>query len=794
MTGSHAAHPSSLREGERHNGDTNPRRKVVGQRVTRLEDPPLVTGRGTYVGNLNFPHQLHMRVVRSNYAHALIRSIDTAAARAHPGCIAIWTGADVADIPPITFRPTSVQGLEPYRQYILARDRVRYVGEPIAVVFAADPYTAEDIAEMVTLDAEELPVILSADTPPGEFAPGLSTEAVIMRKNFGDVDAAFRAAYTVVEVDVQVGRHSGVPLENRGALARLDHSRDVLELYGAGKRPHAHRDAVAALIGRSPASMHFYEGHIGGGFGVRGEIYPEDVLTCLAAVRFDRPVKWIEDRRENLMACNHSREQHHVVRAALDADARLLAVDAKLWHDQGAYVRTHGARVPDMAMGTLLGGYDVPAYRAIAYVRMTNKTPAATYRCPGRFESTYACERLMDAVAEKFGLSRIEVRRRNLIRKAQFPYPRAMDILDHPVELDSGDFALLLEKTLPHLGWDALQTELAQRRANGELVGVGMGFFMEKSGLGPVDGVRVTVDTQGKVQVVTGASSIGQGVETVMAQICADGLGVDYRDIKVIHGRTDMLEYGIGAHASRATVMTGGATRVAALNVRRKALEFAAQHMIEAPVELLDIVDGRVVRTDRPGEPGIAIGKVAAALSPSPTTVAFGTPGLTAEGWFETAGLAHPYGIHTAVVKVDPDTGQTIVERFHVAYDIGCAINPMLVEGQIVGGVAQGLGGALYEEFVYDERGEPLSVTFADYLMPTANEMPPVEVLLTEDAPSPNNALGMKGAGEAGITGVGAAIAAAIDDAIGMPGAIIRLPVTPQRLKAILNKRAGVHA
>ena len=783
--------PSSLKHGERHNGDANPRRKFVGQRVTRLEDPPLVTGRGTYVGNLNFPHQLHMRVVRSTYANAIIRSIDASAALAHPGCRGVWTGADVADIPPITFRPTSIQGLEPYRQFILARDRVRYVGEPIAVVFADDPYVAEDLADLVTMDGEQLPVILSADTPPGEFATGLSTEALVLRKNFGDIEAALRGAFKIVEVDVQVGRHSGVPMENRGALARIDHSRDVLECYGQGKRPHAHRDAVATLIGRSPASMHFYEGPIGGGFGVRGEIYPEDVLTCLAAQRFDRPVKWVEDRRENLLACNHSREQRHVVRGAFDEQGRLLGIDAKLWHDQGAYVRTHGARVPDMAMGTLIGAYHVPAYRTVGYVRMTNKTPAATYRSPGRFESTYACERLMDAAAEQFGLSRIEIRRRNLIPKSAYPYSRAMEILDHAVELDSGDFAGLLDKTLVDIRWDELQAQVAARRAKGELVGVGMGFFMEKGGLGPVDGAKVTVDTRGKVQVITGASSIGQGVETVMAQIAADALGVEYRDVKVIHGRTDVLEYGIGSHASRATVMTGGATRMAALNVRRKALEFASRHLVEAPVEMLDIVDGQVVRIDRPGEPGIPIGKVAAALAPSPATVEFGNPGLTAEGWFETAGMTHPYGIHTAVVTVDPDTGETKVERFHVAYDIGCAINPMLVEGQIVGGVAQGLGGALFEEFVYDERGEPLSVTFADYLMPTANEMPPVEVLLTEDAPSPNNALGMKGAGEAGITGVGAAIAAAIDDAIGIPNAITRLPVTPQRLKALLKRHAA---
>ena len=749
----------------------------IGRSVTRLEDLPLVTGRGRYAAGIAFPRQLHMRVVRSSHAHGKIISIDASAALAHPGCVAVWTSRDVAGIPLIEYRPTRVAGLEPYRQPILARERVRYVGEPVAAVFAEDAYLAEDLADLIVPEIEALPVLLAASDPPAEFEPGRSTEPAVIRKGYGDVEAAFRAAHIVVELDLSIGRHSGVPLETRGAIARHDAARDLLELHGAAKRPHANRDLLARMLGRSPASINLFEGHTGGGFGVRGEIYPEDVLVCAAALRLGRPVKWIEDRRENLMACNHSREQRHRVRAAVDAGGRLLAIDDEFFHDQGAYVRTHGARVADMTAAMLPGPYRVPAYRATGHYRLTNKTPAATYRAPGRYEATFVCERLLDAVAAKIGIDRIEVRRRNLIPKTEMPFTRKMEVLDTELVLDSGDYAGLLDRALARVGWPALQAALAQRRAAGEAVGAGMAVFVEKSGLGPLDSVRIALAEDGMVEVITGASSIGQGVETVLAQIAADALGVDYRRVRVVHGRTDRIEQGYGSHASRTTVMTGSATHLAALKLRARILDIATADFPDCPPGNLDIVEGRVTGRDQPGGPQPDLGQIAARA-----------PGLSAEGTFRTEHMTYPYGVHIAVVKVDRDTGAVRVERYLAACDVGRAINPLLVEGQIAGGVAQGLGGALFEEFLYDAQGSPLSVTFADYMMPTAREVPHIEVLITEDAPSPLNPLGVKGAGEGGINAVGAAIASAIDDALGMPSAVTRLPVTPLALREILKR------
>jgi carbon-monoxide dehydrogenase large subunit/6-hydroxypseudooxynicotine dehydrogenase subunit gamma len=758
------------------------KQKFVGRSVLRLEDRPLLTGAGRFAADISFPDQLHMRVVRSAYAHARIVTLRTAEAAALPGVHAIWTAADVTHVPPIDFRLTKLSGLESYRQRVLAVDRVRYVGEPVAVVLAESAYLAEDAAELVRVEVEELAPVLDARQEPQEFAAGLGTEAAVIRKGFGDVDAAFQAAHTIVELDLAVGRHSGVPLETRGLIARHDRGRDVLELYGAAKVPHWNRAQIAGMLGSALESVQLYEGHVGGGFGVRGELYPEDLLVCAAALAFARPVKWIEDRREHLIATNHSRQQAHRVRAAVDAHGRILAIDDEFFTDQGAYLRTHAATVSDLTAAMLPGPYHVPAYRAVGHVRLTNKTPCGTYRAPGRFESTFVRERLLDAIATRMGIDPIELRRRNLIAQAEMPYRRTLDTLGTEVELDSGDYAGLLGKTLAHLDWPALRRRLAQRRAAGELVGAGLAMFVEKTGLGPRDLARVTVDSDGAVEVVTGAASVGQGVETAIAQICADALGVDYSGIRVVHGQTDRIAFGMGAFASRVTVMTGEATRIAAAKVRAKAIETAAQ-LLQTPADRLDVIDGKVVRTDAPDGPSISLGEVARTLKSSPDG------GLCEEGWFQTDHMNYPYGVHVAIVAVDRDTGGITVERYLVAYDIGKAVNPMLIDGQLVGGVLQGLGGALYEEFRYDERGEPLSVTFADYLLPTAREAPPVDVLITEDAPSPLNPLGLKGAGEGGASAVGAAVAAAIDAAIGVPGAVTELPVTPQRMREILRKK-----
>jgi carbon-monoxide dehydrogenase large subunit/6-hydroxypseudooxynicotine dehydrogenase subunit gamma len=762
--------------------------KWIGRSVERIEDPPLVAGRGRYAGDISFPHQLHMRVARSNHAHGKIVSIDTTAARALPGVFAVWTAADIADVPPVDFREGRIERLEPWRQPVLATEKVRYVGDPVAAVFADDPYIAEDAADLVEIEIEQLPVILDATAAPGEFSPGRSTEATVLEQGYGDVDAALRSAHAVVELALKVGRHSGVPLETRGAIGRYDAARDMLELHGAAKVVHRVRDLLARMLKRPPSAVNVFEAHVGGGFGIRGELYPEDVLVCAAAMRLGRPIKWIEDRREHLMCANHSRQQTHKVRAAVDADGRILALDDEFWHDQGGYIRTHATRVAMMIAGILAGPYRVAAYRSVGHFRLTNKTPAATYRAPGRYETTFIRERLIDAIAHRLGLDPIAVRRRNLIRKEDMPYHLPLEVLGEEIHMDTGDYAALLAKVLAAADWDNLQATLAQRRAKGELVGAGLAMFIEKSGLGPSDGVKISVDTSGFVEVITGGASIGQGFETVMAQVCAEMLGVDYKRIRVIHGQTDRIAHGIGAHASRATVMTASATHNAALKVREKALEYAAG-MLQAPVDALAIVDGQVIRTDRDTGASISLGEIANGLSPTSKTRGGREPGLAAEGWFNTEHQVYPYGTHVAVVRVDAETGGVTIERYIAGYDIGRAINPTLVKGQITGGFTQGLGGALFEEFLYSENGDPLSASFADYIMPTARETPRIEIILTEDAPTPLNPLGIKGAGESGITPVGATIASAVEAAIGMPGAIRELPITPQRLKRILDGR-----
>ncbi len=752
---------------------------VIGRSVRRLEDGPLLTGRGRFAADVNFPGQMHMRVVRSPVAHGRLLGIDAEEALALPGVAAVWTFADVAAVPPIDFRQVRVPGLKPYRQTILASRKVRYVGEPIAVVFAEDAYLAEDAAGLVFPEIDDLDPHLDPVAEPAEFDDGLPTEAAVIRKGYGDVDAAFAAAHRIVEATLTVGRHSGVPLETRGAIARIAPETGILELHGAAKIPHINRKGLAALLDLPLEKLHLHEGHVGGGFGVRGEIYPEDVLVALAALRLGRPVKWVEDRREHLIAANHSRDQVHRIRAAVDERGFILGLEDEFFADQGAYVRTHAATVPDLTAAMLPGPYVIPAYRVAGHIRLTNKTPCGTYRAPGRYEGTFVRERLIDEIARVLGQDPVAVRRVNLIPKERMPYARALDALSTDVSLDSGDYAGLLDRTLDFAGHEALREDLARRRAAGELVGFGFGFFVEKSGLGPFEGARVTLEPDGRLEVVTGAASIGQGVETVIAQIVADVLGVAVESIRVVHGQTDRIRDGMGAFASRVTVMTGSAAHMAATELRQAILGVAGR-LLQRPPEVLAIAGGSV---QAPGGASVAIVDVARAAAAEEG----GPP--SAESWFEASHMCYPYGIHAALVRLDRETGGVTLERLFVAYDVGRSVNPMLVDGQLVGGAAQGIGGALFEDFIYDESGQPLAASFADYLMPTAMEMPPVEILVTEDAPSPLNPIGVKGAGEGGITAVGAAVANAIDDALGRPGAAVvdRLPLTPPRVLAAIR-------
>lgn len=734
---------------------------MIGQSVRRLEDRVLVLGQGRFVADVDFPDLVHLRVVRSELASGTIVHIDTTESTNLEGVLAVWTGADVAHLPPIDFRQIGYPELLPHRQTVLAQHTVRYVGEPVAIVIAVDPYIAEDAAELIDIEIE--PTDLSV------------TEIMQLDHEYGDVDEAFERADHVITLDLAIGRHTGIPMETRGLLARPNPENGVLELHGLAKVPHYNRTAIAGMLGLDPQLVVGREGHVGGGFGIRGELYPEDVLVAWAALQLDRPVKWIEDRREHLVAANHSRDQRHHVRAATQSNGVITAIDNEFWCDQGAYVRTHGATVPSLTAAMLPGPYVIPAYRSTGHIVLSNKTPAGTYRAPGRFEATFVCERVMEAVASIVGVDPVDVRRRNLIPADAMPFDRRLSALGTAVVLDSGDYERLFDRLLSHIDVDTLRKELATRRDAGELVGLGLGLFVEKSGLGPFEDVHVTMRPDGTAEVVTGAASVGQGIETVIAQICASDLDMDYRDVTVVHGQTDRIARGIGAFASRVTVMAGSATRLASDAIKDEARRIAAD-VLEVSVEDLEYRSGAIgVR----GQPDVEITLAdVAGVEPG---------GLTAEATFTSEHMTYPYGGHAAVVSIDPETGGTTIERYVVAYDVGCAINPMLIEGQILGGAAQGIGGALLEEFLYDDLGNPLVTSFMDYLMPTATEMPEVEVLLSEDVPSPLNPLGVKGAGEGGTNACGAALATAIEQAIGKPGAISTLPITPQSIRSLLR-------
>ncbi|HSZ97775.1 MAG TPA: xanthine dehydrogenase family protein molybdopterin-binding subunit [Bradyrhizobium sp.] len=751
----------------------------VGRSLRRIEDRPLLLGRGRFAADYRFDGQLVMRVVRSPVAFGRLLSVDIDDAREMPGVVAIWTAADIADIPPIDFRMTRIKGLEPYRQLVLARDYVRFVGEPVAVVFAEDVYQAEDAADLVFCDIEEETAHLDATASPVPFMPeslpGVLSEPAVIKKSYGDIEKAFADAKHIVELEVAVGRHTGVPMETRGALAVHDRDTGVLTMYGAAKVPHYNRDAIGRMLQLRAGAIELSEGHVGGGFGIRGELYPEDVLVCAGALRLGRPVKWIEDRREHLLSANHSRDQVHRMRAAVDEKGFILGLEAEFFTDQGAYVRTHGGTVSDLAAALLPGPYLIPAYRVSGHIRLTNKTPAGTYRAPGRYETTFARERLMDTIAHKLGLDLVEVRRTNLIPEDRMPYDRKIDALGTDVIYDAGKYHDLLTKTLDHVGYDRLRAEAADRRSNGERVGIGVALFIEKSGLGPRDLVRARLLKDGSIEVITGVASIGQGVETVIAQICAESLSVEIEQISVVHGQTSRIEIGLGAFASRVTVMTGSAAQVAARALRDKILSVAAGLMHKDIGELM-LIDGMV----RHRESNTTLQLV---------EIAEQTPDLIeAEGEFSADHMNYPYGVHVAKVRVDPETCGVKVERYIVGYEVGRAINPMLVHGQIAGAAVQGIGGALLEEFVYNEAGQPLATSFADYLIPTSNETPTIEMYLREDCPSPQNPLGVRGAGEGGLTAVGAAIGAAVDDALQSPGLVDCLPIGPSKLHAMVRK------
>ncbi|MGP3911410.1 xanthine dehydrogenase family protein molybdopterin-binding subunit [Nonomuraea sp. 10N515B] len=770
-----------------------------GRRVRRLEDERLLRGLGRFADDVNRVGALHLRVVRAQVAHARILSIDTGQARALPGVTAVITGEDVKDVAPIPVR-LNVGGhdLSAFLQPMLAREKVRYVGEPVAAVVAEDPYVAEDAAELVEVSYDDLCAVLDGETALretlGETALGETAAreaavplheaghvAAVLDLGYGDCAAAFAAADTVVALTLDVGRHSAVPMEPRGLLADYDAGTGRLEIWGATKVPVFNRRVLASMLGLPEHRIRLRAMDAGGGFGPRGEFYPEDFLVPWLARRLGRPVKWTEDRAEHLVAVNHSRQQRHRIEAAFAADGTLLGLRDDVIHDNGAYMRTHGVLVPELTLAMLPGPYRLPAYAGRARVVLTNKTPCGTYRAPGRFEGTFAREHLFDVAADRLGIDRVELRRRNLLRPEEIPHTRPLNTIGTDVVLDAGDYPKLLDRALAHTaGWPE---EVATLRAEGRLAGVGLAVFLEKSGLGPHDTADVLVGPDGTVRVHSGGTSLGQGIETVLAQIAAEPLGVDPREVEVVNGDTELQPFGGGSWASRSTVVSGSAVRLAAEAVAVRALRVAAR-VLGVPESGLRLTGGAVTGPDV----RLTLGEVAAACAPgSPHLAADEPAGLSARRTFEVEHMTYPYGVHVALAEVDQGTGGVRVRRYLVAYEVGRAINPTLVEGQLVGGVAQGIGGSLMEEFRYDDNGQPLAATFMDYLVPTAAETPRVETIVTEDAPSPGNPLGVKGAGEGGLSAAGGAIANAVRDALGLRGGVGALPLSASRVIELLS-------
>ena len=774
----------------------------TGTSVRRLEDPELLRGTATFVGDIRRPGMVHAVVVRSTQAHARILAIETDEARRQPGVLAVLTAADVKDVGTIPMRLAPRDDLTRALQHPIAGDTVRYMGEPVAVVVAGSRYQAEDAAEFVRAEYEPLDVVLDPRAAMAEGAPALHDSvpdniAGRLLVSAGDVDRAIAEADFVISEEFSIQRHTGVPLETRALVAEFDRSIGVLTVWGPTKVTHFNRSVLAGLLDMPEGRIRMVEPSVGGGFGIRGEFYPEDFLIPFLAIQLKRPVCWIEDRAEHLLAANHSREQRHVVELAVRNDGRILGLKDTVLNNMGAYIRTHGATVPTMTAGYLPGPYRIENYRCEALCVVTNKTPAGTYRGPGRFEAGFVRERLMDSIARRLDLDPAEVRRRNFIQPGDMPYRTgAREFFDHPVTYDSGDYPGQLELALDRFGYAKLRAWCDEVRSEGRSVGIGIGCFVEKSGLGPWEYGRVEIDSSGDAVVYTGAAALGQGLETALAQIVADEIGTSMDRIRVVHGDTAVVPFGIGSFASRGTVLAGNAALVAARKVRQKLLDIAADEL-EIDAGDLELRDGRVsVRGDR--TVSLSLAEIAGLAQPGEALSRGFEPGLAETGYFEAADMVYPYGVHLALVEVDRDTGLITILRYVVAYDVGRAINPKLVEGQILGGLAQGVGGAVLEELAYDENGQLTSASFMDYLLPTAVEVPEVEVILTEEAPSPRNPLKVKGAGEGGAVGVGAALANAVADALGIDRELTDLPLTPERVHRLARiadaRRTGVVA
>jgi aerobic carbon-monoxide dehydrogenase large subunit len=771
---------------------------VIGQSVRRREDRRLLTGAGQYVDDVRLPGVLHAVFVRSPHAHARITSFSTRAALEAEGVRLVLTGPDVAPLGPLGGHlwaavPAPIQAwldpvLQDDHQPLLAAEYVRFAGEPVAVVVACNRALAEDAAGLVEVEYEPLAPLV--ETQQALAAPPLDPEwssnvALRLHGTVGEVAAAFERAATVEGIEVKLGRQTGVPMETRGLAAAFEARTGQLTVWSNTQVPHVLRELIAETLGLAVHRVRVISVDTGGGFGIKGMVYPEDVVVPLLALRAQQPVKWVEDRREHFWASIHARDQTHAIEMAADAEGRLLGVRDRFVVDIGAY---NPLRLVSGAntVAHLVGPYRVPATEVEAQVVTTTKTTGAPYRGAGRPEAVWAMERGLDRLARAAGLDPIEVRRRNTLTAAEMPWDTGLLYRDgQPLVYDSGDHLGCLERALKLVGYDGFRDRQRRGWDTGEFLGLGVAGYVEGTGIGPFEGARVQVDASGKVVVYTGACSQGQGHETVFAQICAEALGVRFEDVTVIAGDTAGLPYGWGTVASRSTVVAGSAVREAASNVRDKVLRVAADLLEVSPSDVV-LSDGVAIVTGAPAR-GVPLREVARACAPQHALAAGREPGLEAEAHFRPETVTYANGLHAALVRVDVDTGSVSILRYVVVHDCGRVVNPLLAEGQIRGGVAQGIGGALYEELVYGEGGELLTASLLDYPVPRAAEIPSIDLDHLE-SPSTRNPLGVKGLGEGGAIPGPALLANAIEDALQPLGVVItQAPMTSMRLWSAIS-------
>ena len=771
----------------------------LGRPVPRIEDPALLRGRGRFVDDLHFPDLLHAAFVRSGEAHARIRAVDAAAARAAPGVEAVLTLDDLRPrVTRVTMPLAQPSGairhvLDPP---ILADGEVRHVGEPVAAVIADSPYRAEDAAALVAVDYEPLPQAVDCRRALEPGAPtahsGIADNLVAaLAMTYGDCDRAFAAARHVVGAAMHQNKGLGHAIECRGVLARRDPDDGGLTVWSGTQMPHRAHAVLCDLLDCGEDALRVIAPDVGGGFGPKFVFYPEEAVIALAARITGRPVKWIEDRREHFTATTQERDQFWDLEMALDADGRMLGLRGTLIHDHGAYT-PYGVNLPYNSATNLLGPYAVPALALDIRLAATNKVPVTPVRGAGRPQGTFAMERLLDRAAGAIGIDRAEIRRRNLIPPDSMPYVTPLRNRDGTaMTYDSGDYPATLAAALAAAGYDGFRDRQAALRRDGRHLGIGIGNYVEGTGRGPFESARIRIAPSGRVTVATGATAQGQGLKTALAQVCASVLGLDPGAVEVTAGDTAAVALGLGAFASRQAVTAGSSVHAAASELADKAVR-AAAHMLEAAPADLELAGGRV-RVRGVPDMSVALGDIARALAGQPGYPLPGgmAPGMEALGAFTPETLTYCNGCHVAEVAVDVETGAVDILRYTVLHDCGRMINPMIVEGQVIGGAVHGIGSALYERMLFDDAGQPLTVNLGDYVMPGACEAPRLALAHTE-SPTPLNPLGAKGAGEGGTIPAPAAIAAAVEDALAPFGVLIDdVPITPDRIAAAVAAARG---